>query len=43
VAHVSDKNNSPTLAMAALAATSDMADRAQVADQDTGFSWLEIN
>ena len=43
VAHVSDKNNSPTIAMAALAETGDMGDRAQVADQDQGFGWLEIN
>ena len=43
VAHVSDKNNCPTIALAALAETSDMADRAHIAEQDQGFGWLEIN
>ena len=43
VAHVSDKNNCSTIAMAALEEVCDLDGRTLLADQDLGFNWLELN
>jgi phosphoribosyl 1,2-cyclic phosphodiesterase len=43
-AHLSDKNNTPALARAALAEAMDCdEDWVRVADQDRGFDWLELS